>query len=116
MWKKNSQVYWQASPFRAYAEPGIHIKVVHSATGPGQMLRNALWHTNDVDDQVLFSYKSYFYETKITEYLGILKTLTMLARSHLGWKFSKTSEIVLSLKFLKMDSKSKIVIGITESF
>lgn len=52
MWKKNSQVYWQASPFRAYAEPGIHIKRVISATGPGQTLRNALWHTNDVDDQV----------------------------------------------------------------
>lgn len=52
MWKKNSQVYWQASPFRAYAEPGIHIKMVHSATGPGQMLRNALWHTSNVDDQV----------------------------------------------------------------
>ncbi|XP_065214930.1 thrombospondin-4 isoform X1 [Planococcus citri] len=57
MWKKNSQVYWQASPFRAYAEPGIHIKVVHSATGPGQMLRNALWHTNDVDDQTRILWK-----------------------------------------------------------
>ncbi|KAK7580571.1 hypothetical protein V9T40_001200 [Parthenolecanium corni] len=57
MWKKNSQVYWQASPFRAYAEPGIHIKMVHSATGPGQMLRNALWHTNNVDDQTKILWK-----------------------------------------------------------
>ncbi|XKL67531.1 hypothetical protein PGB90_003022 [Kerria lacca] len=57
MWKKNSQVYWQASPFRAYAEPGIHIKRVISATGPGQTLRNALWHTNDVDDQTKILWK-----------------------------------------------------------
>lgn len=54
MWKKYSQVYWQASPFRAYAEPGIHIKVVHSYTGPGQMMRNALWNTENVEGQVSY--------------------------------------------------------------
>lgn len=57
MWKKYSQVYWQASPFRAYAEPGIHIKVVHSYTGPGQMMRNALWNTENVEGQTKILWK-----------------------------------------------------------
>lgn len=52
MWKKNTQTYWQATPFRAVAEPGIQLKLVHSSTGPGQMLRNSLWHTGDTQDQV----------------------------------------------------------------
>lgn len=52
MWKKNTQTYWQATPFRAVAEPGIQLKLVTSETGPGQMLRNSLWHTGDTDNQV----------------------------------------------------------------
>ena len=47
MWKKNTQTYWQATPFRAVAEPGIQMKLVQSETGPGQMLRNRyvrLWN------------------------------------------------------------------------
>jgi hypothetical protein len=52
MWKKNTQTYWQAAPFRAVAEPGIQLKLVQSVTGPGQMLRNSLWHTGDTDNQV----------------------------------------------------------------
>jgi syndecan 4 len=52
MWKKNTQTYWQATPFRAVAEPGIQLKLVHSNTGPGQMLRNSLWHTGDTENQV----------------------------------------------------------------
>ena len=35
MWKKNPQTYWQATPFRAVAEPGIQLKLVQSDTGPG---------------------------------------------------------------------------------
>ena len=27
MWKKNTQTYWQATPFRAVAEPGIQLKL-----------------------------------------------------------------------------------------
>lgn len=54
MWKKNPQTYWQATPFRAVAEPGIQLKLVNSITGPGQMLRNALWQTGDTQDQVKF--------------------------------------------------------------
>lgn len=57
MWKKNQQTYWHATPFRASAEPGIHIKLVDSATGPGQMLRNSLWHTGDVQDQAKLLWK-----------------------------------------------------------
>lgn len=52
MWKKNAQTYWQPRPFRAVAEPGIQLKLVTSATGPGEMLRNALWHTGDTANQV----------------------------------------------------------------
>merc|ERR1712184_231979 len=36
MWKKNTQTYWQATPFRAVAEPGIQLKLVQSDTGAGQ--------------------------------------------------------------------------------
>lgn len=57
MWKKNTQTYWQATPFRAVAEPGIQLKLVQSGTGPGQMLRNSLWHTGDTEDQVRLLWK-----------------------------------------------------------
>ncbi|CAG0892634.1 unnamed protein product [Darwinula stevensoni] len=57
MWKKNTQTYWQATPFRAVAEPGIQLKLVQSQTGPGQMLRNSLWHTGNTDDQVRLLWK-----------------------------------------------------------
>lgn len=56
-WKKNTQTYWQATPFRAVAEPGIQLKLVKSNTGPGQMMRNSLWHTGDTSDQVKLLWK-----------------------------------------------------------
>ena len=52
MWKKNPQTYWQSTPFRAVAEPGIQLKAVASKDGPGEFMRNALWHTGDTPNQV----------------------------------------------------------------
>ncbi|KAG7243990.1 hypothetical protein INR49_006151 [Caranx melampygus] len=51
MWKQTEQTYWQAAPFRAVAEPGIQLKMVKSETGPGEHLRNSLWHTGDTKGQ-----------------------------------------------------------------
>ena len=57
MWKKASQTYWQATPFRAVAEPGISLKKISSSTGPGQLMRNSLWHTGDTEGQVKLLWK-----------------------------------------------------------
>ncbi|CAD6234250.1 GSCOCG00007686001-RA-CDS [Cotesia congregata] len=57
MWKKNTQTYWRANPFRAVAEPGIQLKLIDSESGPGKRLRNSLWHTGDTDNQVKLLWK-----------------------------------------------------------
>lgn len=57
MWKKAAQKYWHETPFLASAEPGIQLKLVNSETGPGQTLRNALWHTGNTTSEVTLLWK-----------------------------------------------------------
>ncbi|XP_076639889.1 thrombospondin [Colletes latitarsis] len=51
-WKKGQQPYWMPTPFRAVGDPGIFLKLVDSTTGPGELLRNSLWHNQDTPNQV----------------------------------------------------------------
>lgn len=51
-WKMGLEEYWDRSPFVATAQPGIQVKIVTSATGPGTRLRNSLWHTGDTANEV----------------------------------------------------------------
>ncbi|XP_039431473.1 cartilage oligomeric matrix protein-like isoform X1 [Culex pipiens pallens] len=50
-WKAGAQQYWDKWPFVAKATPGILLKLVNSRTGPGEMLRNSLWHDASVEGQ-----------------------------------------------------------------
>ncbi|XP_076394197.1 thrombospondin isoform X3 [Megachile rotundata] len=51
-WKKEQQPYWMPTPFRAVGDSGIFLKLVDSITGPGEVLRNSLWHNEDVPNEV----------------------------------------------------------------
>lgn len=44
MWKQTEQTYWQATPFRAVAEPGIQLKALISlSSGPFTLLLNSVF-------------------------------------------------------------------------
>lgn len=62
MWKQTTQTYWESTPFRARASPAIQLKAVKSKTGPGEFLRNALWHTGDTKDEVSFIQLKHLFE------------------------------------------------------
>nr|XP_057909012.1 thrombospondin-3a [Doryrhamphus excisus] len=57
MWKQTEQEYWQSTPFHALAQAALHLKAVKSRTGPGQFLRNALWHTGDTSGEATLLWK-----------------------------------------------------------
>lgn len=56
-WKRKTEDYWGKEPFLANAKAGIEIKLIDSSTGPGEFLRNSLWHTGSTANQTKLLWK-----------------------------------------------------------
>lgn len=46
MWKQTEQTYWQATPFRAVAQPGLQLKVFQRPNFPNPLTRRMLFLPN----------------------------------------------------------------------
>ena len=96
MWKKNAQTYWQSTPFRAVAQPAIQLNAINSETGPGEFLRNALWHSGDTEGQAKLLWQdprnegwkektAYRWELMHRPALGLIRYSTFLHRCLIVW-------------------------------
>lgn len=46
MWKQTEQTYWQATPFRAVAQPGLQLKVFQRPNFPNPLTQRTLFLPN----------------------------------------------------------------------
>ena len=55
MWKRKVQPYWHREPFLSLALPGLQLKYIESLNGDLTHIRNALWHSDDVETKMMKS-------------------------------------------------------------
>ncbi|KAG1714927.1 Thrombospondin-3b [Nymphon striatum] len=53
VFRKTLKLIGSRHQFKAVAQPGIHLKLIQSKTGPGIELRNALWKSGSTEDQII---------------------------------------------------------------
>ena len=51
-WSKGEGEYTSSTPFVSMRRKGILVKVINSSSGPGPIMRNALWHSGNVTNEV----------------------------------------------------------------